>query len=406
MHSEGSTSVKAARFVVAVLLAAALPCAWLAADDDGTATTGPSAARSGEGEEVAAPAGVPDAATGARGLRYVGTASCTAANCHGGDGSRPVRPGGDALSPQAYSAWIQNDPHAAAFEALYEPRSQRIAERLGLANAYTAPACLACHAVKAPPAELADAARFTPHDGVGCEACHGAAESWLDPHKWAAWSSLSAAQKQALGYRDLTDLTARARLCAECHVGSAGRDVKHDLIAAGHPRMSFELSAYHANLPKHWKREATPAGELDARLWLVGQAASAESGLALLAHRAGDAKAPWPEFSEYDCFACHHDLVDPSWRQQEFAPSAELPPGAAPWGSWHYQFLPLIRDGAGKADNAPLDRLRRNAAVVAQSRNRADAGRGGARRRDGVGGRRRPSTNRASGTDRVDSPVD
>ena len=62
-------------------------------------------------------------------------------------------------------------------------------------NAHTAKACLDCHAIDADESELTDAARHTPHDGVGCEACHGAAEAWLDPHKWDAWSSLSAAQK-------------------------------------------------------------------------------------------------------------------------------------------------------------------------------------------------------------------
>jgi hypothetical protein len=103
--------------------------------------------------------------------------------------------------------------------------------------------------------------------------------------------------------------------------------------------MAFELSAYHANLTKHWKNEKTPADELDARLWDVGQAASAASSLALLADRAGNPNAPWPELSEYDCFACHHDLADPSWRQLEFDPSAGVSPGAAAWGTWHYSML-------------------------------------------------------------------
>jgi hypothetical protein len=71
----------------------------------------------------------------------------------------------------------------------------------------------------------------------------------------------------------------------------------------------------------------------------VGQAASAASSLALLAHRAGNSNAPWPELSEYDCFACHHDLADPSWRQLEFEPSAGVAPGAAAWGTWHCALL-------------------------------------------------------------------
>jgi hypothetical protein len=293
-----------------------------------------------------------DEVAGGSGFRYVGSASCTAANCHGGDGSRPVRPGADPLSPQAYSLWIRNDPHAGSFELLYQDESQRMAERLGLSNAYTAQVCLDCHAINVAESQLTVAARHTPHDGVGCEACHGAAEAWLDPHKWAAWPSLSAQQKSSLGFRDLTDLVERAQSCVSCHVGERGRDVNHDLIAAGHPRLTFELSAYHANLPKHWRNEKTPADKLDARLWVVGQAASAAGSLALLAHRAGDAGATWPEFAEYDCFACHHDLADPSWRQLEFDPSAGLAPGQPAWGAWHYALLPTDqRDG--------IDALRR-----------------------------------------------
>jgi hypothetical protein len=316
--------MKSRRLVIAVLFAAALPCAWIAAQEGG--------------EEVARPAASP-AGRGAERFRFVGSASCTAANCHGGDGSRPVRPGADPLSPQAYSLWIRSDPHAGAFEVLYAEESQKFAERLGLPNAHTAKVCLACHSVNVEPNDLTASARHTPHDGVGCEACHGAAEGWLDAHKWEAWDSLSATQRSALGYRDLTDLVERAKTCTDCHVGSGERDVNHDLIAAGHPRMAFELSAYHANLPKHWKNETTPAHELDARLWVVGQAASAASSLALLAHRAGNSNAPWPELSEYDCFACHHDLADPSWRQLEFDPSAGLAPGAAAWGTWHFPLL-------------------------------------------------------------------
>lgn len=353
----GSTFVKPTRLAVAVLIAAAVPCAWLAADED-AALVNPVEPAGAAGELIPAPPGVEGRVAGSKGWKYVGTASCTAANCHGGDGARPVRPGGDPVSPQAYSKWIQNDPHAGAFEVLYEPRSQRMAERLGLANAYTAQVCLDCHAVNPPPGELTATARHTPHDGVGCEACHGAAEGWLDAHKWGGWDSLSAKRKQELGYRDLTDLTERTRACADCHVGSPGRDVNHDLIAAGHPRMAFEMSAYHANLPKHWSTEATPADELDARLWLMGQAASAESALALLAHRAGDAEAPWPEFSEYDCFACHHDLAHPSWRQTDYSTIPGLTPGAAPWGSWNFAFLPLVRGQQDDDGDSPLDRLR------------------------------------------------
>ncbi len=343
----GPNVMKALGLAAAMLFAALARSAWIAAQEG--------AARGGsEGIFVAAE----EIGAGPPAFQYVGTASCSAANCHGGDGSRPVRMGGDPFSPQAYSVWVASDPHARAYEALYLPVSQQMAKQLGLENAHTAPVCLSCHAIHAAPHELTAASRHTLHDGVGCEACHGAAEAWLDAHKWDAWSALSAQQKRALGYRDVTGVVERARLCAECHVGSDGRDVNHDLIAAGHPRMTFEMSAYHANLPKHWKNESAPAEEFDARLWLAGQAASAEASAAQLARRAGDESAPWPELSEYDCFACHHDLADPSWRQVEFNAASGLPPGEARWGSWQYSLVDLLRGEPAVNRGFALDELR------------------------------------------------
>jgi hypothetical protein len=48
---------------------------------------------------------------------------------------------------------------------------------------------------------------------------------------------------------------------------------------------------------------------------LTGQLGAARASLELLADRASDPKRPWPEFSEYSCFACHHGLKDDAWRR-------------------------------------------------------------------------------------------
>jgi hypothetical protein len=135
----------------------------------------------------------------------------------------------------------------------------------------------------------------------------------------------------------LYDLGVRAATCAGCHVGAAAsgetplRDVNHDLIAAGHPRLNFEFATYLRQMPPHWtERDRSrdghpprPAG-YEAQVWLVGQAACAESALSLCAARAMLAAAAlkrsenarWPEFAEFNCFACHHDLAPDSWRRQ------------------------------------------------------------------------------------------
>ncbi|HJT78635.1 MAG TPA: hypothetical protein VJ739_15640, partial [Gemmataceae bacterium] len=119
-----------------------------------------------------------------------------------------------------------------------------------------------------------------------------------------------------LGMRPLATPTERAETCVVCHVGSAEADMNHDLIAAGHPRLNFEFSAFYANMPRHWAEsdaDLEPAALI--RSWAEGQVVTARAALELTAVRAASPH-PWPEFAEYDCFACHHDLHAPSWRQQ------------------------------------------------------------------------------------------
>jgi hypothetical protein len=59
----------------------------------------------------------------------------------------------------------------------------------------------------------------------------------------------------------------------------------------------------------------------------------------------------WPEFSEYDCFACHHGLGSaPSWRQQRGF--AGRKPGQLPWGTWYTPLLPSVAETLGDPNAA------------------------------------------------------
>src|SRR5262249_7174292 len=153
-------------------------------------------------------------------------------------------------------------------------------------------------------------------DGVGCESCHGPAEKWKAVHYLPGWKDRS--DREQLGFLDTKDLAVRAESCVACHVGSPNREVNHDLIAAGHPRLRFDLGAYLANYPKHWSDARDKAGRpaLEAQVWAIGQVVSAQAAVKVLQHRAAAADKPWPEFAEYDCFACHHSLSAPNWRQE------------------------------------------------------------------------------------------
>ncbi|GIW86477.1 MAG: hypothetical protein KatS3mg108_0801 [Isosphaeraceae bacterium] len=267
----------------------------------------------------------------AEGSPWVGSGSCAASNCHGS--IAPV-PGWPILGNE-HTTWIGDDPHARAFQVLLEPRSERIARNLAgggqVIPAHRDPRCLACHSVPRPESFRAGT-EWMDADGVGCEACHGPARDWLGPHTTEAWRLGQIARPPSFWATD--DLETRVRTCAGCHIGrhdpSSGliQDVNHDLIAAGHPRLDFEFAADHDRMPPHW----TPRGieqseDFPARAWLIGQRVGLEEVLSLTVARASSPSAPWPEFSEYGCAGCHHDLTD------------RTPPigsaGAYQWATWH-----------------------------------------------------------------------
>jgi hypothetical protein len=110
------------------------------------------------------------------------------------------------------------------------------------------------------------------------------------------------------------------------------------MIAAGHPPLRFELSAYHDKITrKHWsdaERIQTP--DFKTRLWAAGQKAAADAALALVESRAARAAAkdkhtPWPEFAEYDCFACHQRLRTPPYATVALKSERPGIPGWQPW---------------------------------------------------------------------------
>jgi hypothetical protein len=250
-----------------------------------------------------------------------------------------------------YTKWLDQDPHTRAYAVLFEDRSRQIAERLGMNDHPSeAETCLVCHtnplAAKIPATPDRELVLQERQFGVGCEACHGPAAKWLTAHTDRSWRDFTP-QKKAMdfGMVPVSDIAARARNCAGCHVGSApskdigARDVNHDLIAGGHPRLTFALTSYLANLPPHWKVR-TPPVTGPVQVWAVGQITVAEAALDLLAHRATSLTAPWPEFAEHDCFACHHGLHGGDWRQRREHYGSRRP-GSLPWNDW-YTSMPRL----------------------------------------------------------------
>lgn len=286
--------------------------------------------------------------------RLQGAASCAASGCHGGPQVAVATL--DAPRGSEYPLWIENDPHARSWQTLNSPASIEILNRLSILRdgQIVAPEayqnCLACHNTAR--SLLSDGISPTLSEGVGCEACHGAAEKWSSEHFQGPHSVRRAYAE--LGLVDLQPLVQRAKACALCHVGGPDRDMNHDIIAAGHPALYFDMAVYHEAYPKHW-RDSNPNSEsFRAQLWLAGQLAQADAELELIAARASRSHSisVWPEFSNYQCTSCHQRLdgspqsaVDPVplWNSDEKT-AALSNPGLAKIRQWNLQGIRTLLD--------------------------------------------------------------
>ena len=282
--------------------------------------------------EPAKPYGV-----GTPALAQVSSASCAASACHGGGhvgkrGSEHSTWAPDLLADGAH------DPHAKAYRVLFNADSARMGKLLGIAAPHQEALCLKCHAVDAVKPELAVA------DGVGCGACHGPAEKWLAAHVEPGWKELTNRAKwEDYGFVPAGNLVARSLNCVGCHVGDANREVSHDLIAAGHPRLAFESVRFHTSphYRKHWE-ETSP--DFAVRAWVAGQAATLRAAAELLRARADRAahehpKAVWPEFAGYSCSACHQKVG--LGGLQADAGESTRPVGLPGWELWSNTALPV-----------------------------------------------------------------
>lgn len=279
--------------------------------------------------------------------------------------------------------WAATDKHVQAFTSLQNERSKRMGELLGVKEIHRDKRCLACHtgfplsAMGDDPhwmsAELATDLKVA--QGVSCEGCHAPARgnqgtkgSWYDLHmakdKWRFLSSVD--KRDQFGFVNVRSTISRTRLCLSCHLGNAmeGKIVTHEMYAAGHPPLpGFELQSFVSQMPKHWRefhdksddvrnefleknakaddvysRESFAIDNLhESRNALVAALVSYSENLKLSAALAdANLKTPvtkpdWPELSQFECFACHHDLKDKSWRQRRTLRGAPGRPMLRAW---------------------------------------------------------------------------
>ncbi|MBA4189556.1 MAG: hypothetical protein C0467_16345 [Planctomycetaceae bacterium] len=257
--------------------------------------------------------------------------SCASAACHGGGQLDTARSEFSTWSSTAFLGTLY-DPHATAYRVLFNADSVRIGKLMGIKEPHKEQLCLKCHSTEGiQPAEAVS-------EGVGCAGCHGPAEKWISAHTLPEWKSLSNETKfNDYGFIPGKNLVARMLNCTSCHVGDGDREVNHDLIAAGHPRLSFEYTKFQFN-PKyrhHW--DDLPEYDFEVRAWTVGQAATLRAATDLLRVRAeraaaDDPKTPWPEFSGLSCYACHQSVGTGEVSRDSASPKRPL--GVPGWELW------------------------------------------------------------------------
>jgi hypothetical protein len=307
---------------------------------------------------------------------YFGIAACTP--CH----TQPTATEPLLCRCTEAAIWEKEDKHKDAFTVLQGERARRMGELLQIKDVSKEKGCVSCHGVFIDEEKLRHRT-FQVEDGVSCVACHGAYREWVALHgdvlerdRWRSYSRK--VKEEKYGMKDLWDPIQRARLCLSCHLGNAaeGKVITHALYAAGHPPLpSVEIATFSDALPRHWqylkekKLEVQKLlhldhGEIDfeqTKLLVLSGAVALREALGLLSDQAalatregGQANA-WPELAQFDCYACHHDLQKPSWRQQRGFVGT---PGRPPMRSWPTALAQRSLGQLGEADKELEKRLK------------------------------------------------
>ncbi len=253
--------------------------------------------------------------------KHLGVGSCSNSTCHGS-----IQPWKKSnILQNEYITWTKEDNHSRkAYSVLTNKLSKRIARNLGLKDpAHEANICLDCHADNIPVDIRGE--RFDIADGVGCEACHGGSERWIESH---TSSETTHEENLKNGLYPTEDPVARATLCYSCHFGDKNKLVTHRIMGAGHPRLRFELDTFTATQPAHYvidkdyrKRKPVFSG---VQIWAIGQAIGMRSNLDLLLDAKRGRDGIFPELVLFDCHACHKTMDKASWRRRS---GTGLPPG-------------------------------------------------------------------------------
>jgi hypothetical protein len=287
--------------------------------------------------------------------KALGNVTCASSTCHGS-----IKPWKNShVLQNEYITWTHLDKHARSLDVLANERSRKIAQKLGIGDPLRAKICLDCHTDNR--AEAARGPRYDAADGIGCEACHGAAENYIASH---VAPGATHADNLAHGMYPVDDAAARAKLCLSCHFGNRDKLVTHRIMGAGHPRISFELETYSMIEPAHFRLRSDDQQHTllfdGARIWAVGQAIDVENRMDILLDAKRNHDGIFPELVMFDCHACHHPMSDLRWAPRvAFGPS--LSPGVVRLNDSSILMMGAL---AHQIDPALGDRVRNAAAAL------------------------------------------
>ncbi len=240
-----------------------------------------------------------------------------------------------------YIIWSHDDSHSKAYSVLMTERSRAIAAKLGLPNAVDAKICLDCHTDNVP-AEVRGK-EFNIADGVGCEACHGGAEKWIESH---TMKTTSYTDNLKNGMYPTATLPNRAPLCLVVprrqrgqvhHSSHHGRGPSTPELRARYVPGAAAFASRHRQGLCGAQAGVQPHGRVGVRADR-GRAHAGAADPAVLRQRSD---AVFPELALFSCHSCHQS----SMHQLDWArglTTIATQPGSVPLNDGHLRMAILI----------------------------------------------------------------
>jgi hypothetical protein len=123
--------------------------------------------------------------------------------------------------------------------------------------------------------------------------------------------------------------------------------VTHGMMAAGHPRVSFELDLFsamqqHYDFDADYKRRKTQPDSV--QVWAVGQAEAVKRSTRLFGNAKYGTEGIFPQYYFFDCHSCHRQISDnpAAGRRFETNPGRPMPFGLAPYNDENIIMLSAV----------------------------------------------------------------